>query len=144
MKTNRLLTVVACSVLTHSASANHTGMEFNVPVNNIFIGVPAGEEYQQTQTTEVVPNHRKAIGFGAVFGNAESLQPMNFAVWFDWPDPVLPGVTQMSQVQLYNIPAQSSERHEYDSFIIPFTPPQFTLHIRNDGPGGPLLFSGAL
>jgi hypothetical protein len=84
--------------------------------------------------------------FSAVFGNFDqSSRDANVVVWFDWLDPRLPGVPQTTPPESSIVPPGGAP-FEYFTPIhfIPFCPPELSIHIQNDGPGGPISFSGAV
>jgi len=79
--------------------------------------------------------HAKSLTFeGTIaFTDPVNLTPVNVQIWFDWIDPRLPGQPQTSPSQTYQVAGQIVPVTQ--TYVIPFCPPEVSLHLQHDGPG---------
>jgi len=111
---------------------------------------PPGNVFEQFYPNEFDLTHPKRFTFTGTFTNANLQQPAFVDLWFDWIDPRDPAGTPPRTTGVFPIDLAAGEAKTYGGRLglpaitttIPFCPPQVSIHIQNNGPGGPVIVDG--
>jgi MYXO-CTERM domain-containing protein len=96
------------------------------------------------------PLHPKKFTFTGTVINGSQTAPAFVDLWFDWIDPSDPPPPPVRTSPVFpidvppggTVPVGLPGGPPPIMFTIPFCPPQVSIHIQNNGPGGPVIIEG--
>jgi hypothetical protein len=109
---------------------------------------PPGNVFEQFYPNVFDLAHPKKFTFQGAVTNLDLNAPARVDLWFDWIDPITPGVPFTSPVfpidlgPGVSIPFGLPGGPPAIMYTIPFCPPQVSIHIQNNGPGQPVVIDG--
>ena len=121
-----------------------SAQSFPPDVELITTTIPAGGSFEQFYPDHNLPQpFFKEFTFFGTMTNASTQQPAFVDLWFDWLVPGLPPQTSgifpidLAPGEVRTIPEAAPIK-----FVLPFCPPQVSIHIQNNGPGQPVVVAG--
>ena len=109
--------------------------------------LPPGNVFEQFYPNEFDLNRPKRFTFFGAITNANVQQPAFVDLWFDWIDPRDPPGTPPRTTGIFPIDLAPGQVRTIPptapiTTTIPICPPQVSIHIQNNGPGGPVIVDG--
>lgn len=112
-----------------------------IGVEPIALSLQPGQVFEQFFPNEFDPFHPKKLTFNGILQIVDQPNmPADVEIWFDWFD--LTGMPVISPPEHYIIDPFVPPLPIMQMFTIPFCPQQVSLHIQNNGPGGPVIVEG--
>lgn len=118
------------------------------PIAGVLGPVPPDNVLERFFPNEFDLTHPKLLIFMGVVTNISTIAPAHVDMWFDWVDPSDPTnpIKTSPIVPLDMLPGQSLPflpgALEPIHFLIPFCPPDVSIHFQNGGQGVPVAIDG--
>jgi hypothetical protein len=146
------LAAVAVSAFLSLALADKSSAQTGGPIGieTIVATLPSGGTFEQFYPNVFDLQHPKRLTFQGAIINGSTFAPTTVYFWFDWRDPRLQPPNDLftsTPLQIPLGPGQSINPGGPTGpppfeFIIPFCPPQVSIHIENNGQAQPLIIEG--
>ena len=109
--------------------------------------LPPGNVFEAFYPNEFDLTLKKRVSFVGAFTNANIQQPAFVDVWFDWIDPRDPAGTPPHTTGIFPVDLAPGQVKTFlaaapITTLLPFCPPQVSIHIQNNGPGQPVIVDG--
>ena len=139
--------LVAVALLTSIAEAQTGG---TIGIEPIVTSIPPGGTFEQFYPNVFDLDHPKRLSFEGSIGNGSTSAPALVYFWSVWLAPRVPPPKDVFASPPLQIPLQPGQVITFGStsgtppleFLIPFCPPQVSIHIENRGQTGPVFVEG--
>jgi MYXO-CTERM domain-containing protein len=150
MKARFVMLALAACALLRTAAAGQVPMIGIEPIAATLTATPPTNVFERFYPNVFDLEHPKRLTFQGAISNADANLSAFVDLWFDWIDPRDPvgtpphtsPVIPIDLAPLTSVPFGLPGGPPAITFMIPFCPPQVSIHIQNNGPGAPVVIEG--